>query len=93
MYRLSLMIVSQRSIRLQRATNESSDVVDILLLVTFYFNPSTRLDNATNFRRFVICLQRATVTQVQSAWPEAASSRPVVYLSYVCVLACRNSCE
>jgi len=33
----------------QDANNESSEVVDILLPVTFYFNPSTRLDNATNF--------------------------------------------
>jgi len=31
------------------ANNESSEVVDILLPVTFYFNPSTRLDKATNF--------------------------------------------
>jgi len=28
--------------------------MDILLPVTFYFNPSTRLDNATNFWRLVI---------------------------------------
>jgi len=27
------------------ANNESSEVIDILLPVTFYFNPSTRLDN------------------------------------------------
>jgi len=32
-----------------RANNESSEVVDILLPVTFYFNPSTRLDNVKNF--------------------------------------------
>jgi len=36
------------------ANNESSEVIDILLPVTFYFHPSTRLDNATNFWRFVI---------------------------------------
>jgi len=33
----------------RQANNESSEVVDILLPVTFYFNPSTRLDNVTNF--------------------------------------------
>jgi len=31
------------------ANNESSEVVDILLPVTFYCNPSTRLDNVKNF--------------------------------------------
>jgi len=36
------------------ANNESSEVIDILLPVTFYFNPSTRLDNVKNFLRFVI---------------------------------------
>jgi len=30
------------------ANNESSEVIDILLPVTFYFNPSTRLDNVKN---------------------------------------------
>jgi len=30
------------------ANNESSEVIDILLPVTFYFNPSTRLDNIKN---------------------------------------------
>jgi len=30
------------------ANNESSEVVDILLPVTFYFNPSTRFDNVKN---------------------------------------------
>jgi len=30
------------------ANNESSEVIDILLPVTFYFNPSTRLDNEKN---------------------------------------------
>jgi len=35
--------------------NESSKVVDILLSVTFYFNPSTRLDNVKIFWRFFIC--------------------------------------
>jgi len=34
---------------LPRANNESSEVVDILLPVTFYFIPSTRLDNVKNF--------------------------------------------
>jgi len=32
----------------QEANNESSEVIDILLPVTFYFNPSTRLDNVKN---------------------------------------------
>jgi len=31
-----------------RANNESSEVIDILLPVNFYFNPSTRLDNVKN---------------------------------------------
>jgi len=31
------------------ANNESSEVIDILLPVTFYFKPSTRLDNVKNF--------------------------------------------
>jgi len=33
------------------ANNELSEVIDILLpfLITFYFNPSTRLDNVKNF--------------------------------------------
>jgi len=35
------------------ANNESSEVVDILLPVTFYFKP-TMLDNVKNFWRFVI---------------------------------------
>jgi len=30
------------------ANNESSEVIDILLPLTFYFNPSTRLDNVKN---------------------------------------------
>jgi len=30
------------------ANNESSEVIDILLPVTFYFNPSTKLDNVKN---------------------------------------------
>jgi len=30
------------------ANNESSEFIDILLPVTFYFNPSTRLDNASH---------------------------------------------
>jgi len=34
-----------------RANNESSEVIDILLPVTFYFNPSTRLDNVRNLWR------------------------------------------
>jgi len=37
------------------ANNESSEVVDILLPGTFYFNPLTRLDNGTNFWQFDIC--------------------------------------
>jgi len=32
----------------QEANNESSEVIDILLPVTFYFNPSTKLDNVKN---------------------------------------------
>jgi len=31
------------------ANNESSEIVDILLPVAFYFNSSTRLDNVKNF--------------------------------------------
>jgi len=37
------------------ANNESSEVIDILLPVTFYFNPSTRLD-VKNIWRFVISI-------------------------------------
>jgi len=33
---------------LPHANNESTEVIDILLPVTFYFNPSTRLDNVEN---------------------------------------------
>jgi len=33
------------STRSRSANNESSEDIDILLPVTFYFNPSTRLDN------------------------------------------------
>jgi len=36
------------------ANHESSEVVEILLPMTFYFNPATRLDNVRNFWRFVI---------------------------------------
>jgi len=36
--------------------NNESEVVDILLHVTFYFNSSTMLDNVKNFWRFVICM-------------------------------------
>jgi len=36
------------------ANNESSEVVDILLHVTFYFNPLTKLNNVKNFWRFDI---------------------------------------
>jgi len=32
----------------REANNELSEVIDILLPVTFYFNPSTRLDNVKN---------------------------------------------
>jgi len=35
-------------IAVRSANNESSEVIDILLPVTFYFNPSTRLDNVKN---------------------------------------------
>jgi len=35
--------------RLPGANNESSEVIDILLPVTCYFNPLTRLDNVKNF--------------------------------------------
>jgi len=47
------------------ANNESSGVIDILLPVTFYFNPSTRLDNVKNLWRFVIRLlaSRARLTK------------------------------
>jgi len=38
------------------ANNESSEVCGYLLPVTYLINPSTRLDNATNFWRFVIGL-------------------------------------
>jgi len=37
------------NIRVRGTNNESSEVIDILLPVTFYFNPSTRLDNVPNF--------------------------------------------
>jgi len=43
------------------ANNESSEVIDILLPVTFYFNPSTRLDNVKNLWRFVISLPVAYI--------------------------------
>jgi len=33
---------------LATGNNESSEVIDILLPVHFYFNPSTRLDNVKN---------------------------------------------
>jgi len=36
------------------ANNESSEVSDILLPVSFYFNPSTRLDNVKILWRFDI---------------------------------------
>jgi len=36
------------------AKHESSEVIDICLPVTFYFNPSTRLDNVKNLWRFII---------------------------------------
>jgi len=38
----------------RQANNESSEIIDILLQVTYYFNPSTRLDNVKNLWRFVI---------------------------------------
>jgi len=38
------------------ANHDSSEVIDILLPVSFYFNSSTRLDNVKNFWRFVISL-------------------------------------
>jgi len=44
---------------LQVANNELSEVFDILLRVTIYSNPSTRLDNVRNFWWFVISLQVA----------------------------------
>jgi len=47
-------VISPPSYRDPAANNESSEVIDILLPVTFYFNPSTRLDNVKNLRRFVI---------------------------------------
>jgi len=39
-------IIAEMDVR--SANNESSEVVDILLPVTFYLNPSTRLDNVKN---------------------------------------------
>jgi len=42
--------------RLPYANNESSEDIDILLQVNFYFDPSTRLDNVKNLWRFVISL-------------------------------------
>jgi len=45
----------------QSANNESSVVIDILLPVTFYFNPSTRLDNVKNLWRFVISQQSRSI--------------------------------
>jgi len=53
----------------QQANNESSDVVDILLPVTFYFNPSTRLDNATNIWRLVICCPPSVTAVLLTALP------------------------
>jgi len=41
---------------LPEANNESSEVIEILLPVTFYFNPLTRLDNFKNLWRFFISL-------------------------------------
>jgi len=43
----SLYIVG-RLAQEREANNESSEVIGILLRVTFYFNPSTRLDNVKN---------------------------------------------
>jgi len=34
---------------MRHSNNESSEVFDILLPVTFYLNPSTMLDNVKNF--------------------------------------------
>jgi len=46
--------------RLLAANNESSEVVDIFLPVTFYFNSSTRLDNAqTSDYSLFACWQAA----------------------------------
>jgi len=42
----SLEIILERDCL--EANSESSEVVDILLPVTFYFDPSTRLDNVKN---------------------------------------------
>jgi len=39
------------------ANNESSEVIDILLPVTFLFYPSTRLDNVKNLWRFAISMR------------------------------------
>jgi len=48
------MNAEQRCPRHLEANNESSEVVGILLPVTFYSNPSTRLDNVKHLWRFVI---------------------------------------
>jgi len=53
----ALHIISSRPTGIRDANNESSEVIDILLPVTFYFNPSTRLDNVKNLWRFVISIR------------------------------------
>jgi len=52
-YKKSPNIVRQFSLP-PWANNESSEVVDILLPVTIYFNTSTTRDKVKNFWRFVI---------------------------------------
>jgi len=56
-----LLKIALKHIRMvdQGANKESSEVIDILLPVTFYFNSSTRLDNVKSFWRFVISDQGA----------------------------------
>jgi len=47
--RSSTLKTMEYNILLPVVNNESSEVIDILLPVTFYFNPSTRLHNVKNF--------------------------------------------
>jgi len=54
-------VLSTNSCHTQRhATNASSEGIDIFLPVTFYFKPSTRLDNVKNLWQFVISQRRTT---------------------------------
>jgi len=66
------------TLALPAANNESSEVVDILLPVTFYFNPSTWLDNVKNVWRFVIILP----APMSSPEDEAAVNSYLTHLGF-----------